>query len=111
MLKSSHNTTAESVRINKELNAIVSLSATLCNTSLAKMHLLKNTDYFIDTLFNLQRQYSPFCNYVYKNDTPTIIIPDASKDERFCQLESVVSNSIRFYAGVRLEDKSGNTIG
>lgn len=111
MLKYSLNTNAESRCINKELNAIVSLSATLCNTTMAKMHLLKNTDYYIDNLSSIQRKHSPFCKYVYKNNTSTVIVPDASKDERFSKLESVVNHSIRFYAGVRLKDKSGKTIG
>ena len=116
MLKSLYNkTTAESVRIENDIDAIVNLSATLCNVSLANMHLLKSTDYYLNNPSNsqihAQKIHSPFCNYLYETDSTIIVIPDVAKDKRFNQLESVVNNGIGFYAGVRLKDTTGNTIG
>ena len=116
MLKSLYSKVSdESIRIENDIDAMVNLSATLCNTSLANMHLLENTDYYLEnpssTQINTQKIHSPFCNYLYENNTSIIVIPDVSKDERFNQLESVANNGIRFYAGVRLEDTIGNTIG
>lgn len=115
MLNSLQNTSSENTRIKKDLEAIVNLSATLCNTSLSNLHLLKNTDYYIDSLSNtqtkVQKEYSPFSKYLYTNNISSIIIPDTKKDPRFNQLEPVINNSIRFFAGVRLEDASGNIVG
>lgn len=117
MLKASHYTTAESIRIKKDINAIINLSATLCNTSLSNMHLLQDTDCYLTNLFSnpqnstIQKKYSSFCAYVYRNNKTAIVVPDASIDKRFNQLKNVVNNNIRFYAGVRLEDASGKIIG
>jgi len=116
MLKSLYNkTSAESVRIVNNIDAIVNLSATLCSASLGNMHLLKNTDYHLDnpsrSQIHAQKIHSPFCKYLYETDSPIVVIPDVTKDSRFNHLESVVNNGIRFYAGVRLKDTAGNTIG
>lgn len=116
MLKSLYSkTSAESVRIGNDINAIVNLSATLCNVSLANMHLLKNTDYYLgkpsNSQIHAQKIYSPFCKYLYDTNSSILVIPDVSKDARFNKLESVVNNAVHFYAGVRLEDTTGNTIG
>ena len=116
MFKSLYSkTSAESVRIGNYINAIFNLSATICNVSLANMHLLKNTDYNLgkpsNSQIHAQKIYSPFCKYLYDTNSSILVIPDVSKDARFNKLESVVNNAVHFYAGVRLEDTTGNTIG
>lgn len=115
MLKSLRKSTTENTRIKKDIEAIISLSATLCNTSFSNMHLLNNTNYYTESIFDIQSVNQKgdleICNYLYTNNISSIIIPDTKKDNRFNQLESVKNNSIRFYAGIRLEDASGNVIG
>ena len=115
MLKSLRKSTTENTRIKKDIEAIISLSATLCNTSFSNMHLLNNTNYYTESIFDMQSVNQKgdleICNYLYTNNISSIIIPDTKKDNRFNQLESVKNNSIRFYAGIRLEDASGNVIG
>ena len=115
MLKSLWKSTTENTRIKKDIEAIVSLSATLCNTSLSNMHLLNNTNYTTESLSDMQSVNQngdlAICNYLYTNNISSIIIPDTKKDDRFNHLESVMNNSIRFYAGTRLEDASGNVVG
>lgn len=115
MLKDLHkNTFTDNELIESDIAAVVNLSATLCNTSLSNMQLIKGNEYYLGkgSKSNITHtESSPFCNYVHQNNSSVFIIPDARKDERFNQLENVVNNTLRFYAGVRLEDANGETIG
>ena len=116
MLKSLYSkTSTETVRIGNDIDAIVQLSATLCNTSFSNMHLLENIDFYLrnpsSIQISAQKAHSPFCKYLYENDISIIVIPDVSKDARFNKLENVENKDIRFYAGVRLVDAAGNSIG
>src|SRR5699024_4286421 len=99
MLKSLRKSTTENTRIKKDIEAIISLSATLCNTSFSNMHLLNNTNYYTESIFDMQSVNQKgdleICNYLYTNNISSIIIPDTKKDNRFNQLESVKNNSIR----------------
>lgn len=109
------NTYADNERIESDIEAIVNLSATLCNAPLSYMQLLKGKDYYLGKTSKektiIKEENSPFCKYIHQNNTSVFIVPDASKDERFSQLESVVNNTLRFYAGVRLENENGEIIG
>lgn len=115
MLNTLQNFNSENTQIKKDIEAIINLSATLCNTSISNMHLLKSPNHNIENLFNTQtkdqKECSPFSKYLYANNISSIIIPDTKEDKRFNQLDSVTSNNIRFFAGVSLEDSSGNVIG
>lgn len=109
------NTLTDNALIESDIEAVVNLSATLCNVSLSNMQLLDSNKFFLGKDLQsktlAKKENSPFCNYIHENNSSIFIVPDASADERFNQLESVLNNSLRFYAGVRLEDALGETIG
>lgn len=104
-------------RIEKDIEAIVNLSSTLCNTSASSIHLFETREYYIDKSknwinSNTSKNHKLFCDYVIKENINDIfIINDTRKDSRFEHLEEVKNNSIIFYAGVRLKNLNGNTIG
>lgn len=109
------NTYVDTTLIESDIEAIVNLTATLCNTSFSNMQLLKGKDYYLgkssESKASAKQENSPFCKYIHQNDTSIFVVSDASKDERFNHLESVLDNTLRFYAGVRLENTEGEIIG
>lgn len=117
MLKELYNKShVDTERIEKDIEAIVNLSATLCNTSASRMHIFDTKAYYIDNSENwsnkLSESHSPFCNYVIeKAGNNLFIVEDAKEDIRFNELDEVKNNIIRFYAGIRIKCPEGNTIG
>jgi serine phosphatase RsbU (regulator of sigma subunit) len=51
-----------------------------------------------------------FCEYTVRQDD-ILTVPDTAEDERFRDRPAVVSNGIRFYAGIPLHLESGTAVG
>jgi hypothetical protein len=51
------------------------------------------------------------CNYVIRTPGEVLIVPDALKDARFCDMAGVRDSGVRFFCGVALIDTNGYPIG
>lgn len=109
------NAKTDNDNIASDIEAMLNLSATLCNTPYSNLHLLVSEEAPIRKIFAAQSIYieesTPFCKYLYQNNLPFLLIPDASKDERFNHLESVKNKEYCFYAGVKLKSPAKKDVG
>jgi PAS domain S-box-containing protein len=102
--------------IKKDLNELVSLMAQLCNVPVALVSLIDDkTQWFkasvgTGDMTHHDREHS-FCKEtILQNEI--LIIPDASKDERFSNLPIVAGEpNIKFYAGMPLITYDGFAVG
>lgn len=99
----------------KELQEIVALAASICNTKTALITLIdEDTQHIIfkhEFAFDKTTREQAFCNHVIsQNDV--MIVPDALADDRFFNNPLVTGNpNIRFYAGAPLTTQDGHNLG
>ena len=99
----------------KEFRDITDLASELCKTPISLITLLDKDINWIKVGTGVNLKSSPratsFCHYGIKQDG-LIIIPDATKDERFDNNPLVYEMPrIRFYAGVPLVSSNGYKLG
>ncbi|RZM02784.1 MAG: GAF domain-containing protein, partial [Pedobacter sp.] len=99
----------------RELQDIVALAATICETPVALITLLTNDEqvFKFKTGTDLERSDRDvaFCNYVIQQEE-VLVVPDATKDGRFIDNALVVGDpNIKFYAGSPLTTHDGYKLG
>jgi PAS domain S-box-containing protein len=102
--------------IKKDLSELVGLMAQLCNVPVALVSLIDDKMQWFKAsigtgdVTNSERELS-FCKEtILQSDI--LIVPDASKDERFANLPIVAGEpNIKFYAGVPLVTYDGYAVG
>jgi GAF domain-containing protein len=101
--------------LNKALEDILSLAASVCETPVAFITLVDaDTQWFkvakgLD-VFQMPRAAS-FCQYTIM-DSSVLVVPDPTQDERFADIPLVLNQPhIRFYAGAPLATDDGQNIG
>lgn len=100
----------------KELQEIVSLAASICETPVALITLLDdNTNHFV-AKFGLDVSHMPaqtsFCRHTIEELDGTLVINDTLQDERFINNPHVTApEGVRFYAGSAIHVNTGHKIG
>lgn len=101
--------------IEEELDNLVRLASTICETPISLINLLGANTQFTKArrgwdITNLPRDKS-FCHYTIKDDD-VMVVENALEDERFADSPFVQKDPhIRFYAGVPLTTSDGYNIG
>ena len=95
---------------------ITRLAADVCGTPIALISLMDNKRQWFKSRVGLQIRETPrensFCSHAAKIPQEVMIVPDASKDERFVNHPLVTADpKIRFYAGAPLLTQDGDVIG
>jgi hypothetical protein len=99
----------------KNLQEIVALAASICNTKTALITLIdEDTQHIIfkhEFAFDKTTREQAFCNHVILQNS-VVIVPDAMADDRFLNNPLVTGNPhIRFYAGAPLTTQDGHNLG
>ena len=105
------------LNINKEreLQEIVELVSSLCNTPVALISLIDDdTQYFkfkVGTDIEQNAKKNSFCQYLIDQDE-LLVIPDTQLDIRYADIPIAVNSSkVRFYAGAPLNTYDGHSLG
>lgn len=100
---------------DEALDAMVELAAYICDVPISAISLVDENRQWFKAITGLDAKETPrdvaFCAHAILQTTP-LVVPDATKDERFYDNPLVTSQpDIRFYAGVPLATPEGNHIG
>lgn len=92
----------------------VELAASICGTPMAMMTLLEGERQWFKAKLGVPFDETPrnqsFCTHAITSDE-TLVVPDASLDDRFKDLPSVQYASLRFYAGAPIKSPDGFKLG
>lgn len=98
----------------QEYEDIVLLAATLCRTPMALISLIDAERQWLKARLGVDVQETSrdlaFCAYTILGTEP-LIVPDATKDERFASNPFVSEGGIRYYVGVPLLTREGHALG
>jgi len=96
-------------------NDIVAIAAYVCKMDGAVLTFIDDETAFIKANFKgntgREKREDAFCNIAIRTPRDMMVIPDASLDKRFSTNPKVVSNLVRFYAGMPLLSDDGYALG
>lgn len=96
-------------------DSITALMAHICDVPISLVSILDKDRNFLKSHhgvpFNEDTRDRSFCGHAILEDTQVMIVPDASKDERFHDNPLVTEMGVRFYAGARLINPEGFSLG
>ena len=106
---------ADAVQDDRELTQIVEFAARLCDVPVALVTLVEEHRQRFVARKGLAKEETPrstsLCSHAMSGRGP-MVVPDASADERFAEMELVAGeNGIRFYAGHPLVSSEGVPLG
>ena len=100
----------------QQFDDLVNLASQFCHAPIALMSLVDTGRVFFKarvgtTVSEIQRELA-FCDHAIRRPGELMVVPDASKDIRFCDSPLVTGDyHLRFYAGMPLTTPTGETIG
>lgn len=102
--------------VEQACDDLAQLAALACGTPIALISLVASDRVWFKSVVGLAgreaSRATSFCAQAILNPEQMLIVPDASKDQRFSENPFVVGEpQVRFYAGLPLAAKSGHPIG
>ncbi|MCC2679281.1 MAG: domain S-box protein [Pseudobdellovibrio sp.] len=98
----------------KEFDDITLIASEICGTSIAAISLIDETRQWFKAKRGMRADETPretaFCSYTILEED-ALVVPDATKDARFCESIFVTNAGIRFYAGIPLMSPGGFPVG
>lgn len=99
----------------KDYESITELTAAICDVPIALVTIMDSDINFLKSHYGLPFNQSPrnisFCGHAIVDDADIFIVEDARKDPRFVSNPIVKEYNTVFYAGVKLTNSDGYTIG
>lgn len=100
----------------EDYDNLTAIAAELCNTPIALISFVDQNRQWFKSRQGIDVCETPrdisFCSHAILNPNDILVIPDASKDERFCGNPAVSGEPpVIFYAGVPLKSSEGIALG
>ncbi|MGB6037267.1 MAG: GAF domain-containing protein, partial [Cryomorphaceae bacterium] len=94
---------------------LTALLASICEVPISLVSLLDKDRNFMKSHYGVRFNEDPrqrsFCGHTIMQEGGVLIVPDATKDERFHDNPLVTEMGVRFYAGASLVDTQGLRLG
>jgi len=98
-----------------DFDAIASIASAICHTPISLITFIdEQRQWFkshIGTTLTENFRDLSFCTYAIAEPEQIMIVPDATKDERFAENPVVTEANVTFYAGVPLVNEDGYALG
>lgn len=99
----------------RDFDNITTLTASICDVPIALITLLDSDRNFLKSHYGLSMTESPrdtsFCGHAIIEDSDVFVVEDARKDPRFKDNPLIADMQAVFYAGVRLVNPDGYSLG
>lgn len=99
----------------RDFDNITTLTASICDVPIALITLLDSDRNFLKSHYGLSMTESSrdtsFCGHAILEDSDVFVVEDARKDSRFKDNPLIVDMQAVFYAGVRLVNPDGYSLG